>query len=327
VKKLLLAFIAALALPLFARAQVAQLTAPDCDFGFTYSVVGGVISPQPAPLGGTRIPASQEVSSVAGYDNRFKACTSWNMTYQVDGPATVSIEFDSAPTAAGIPGTWTVWPAASVATGAALPLTNAVQASATMYSYKSWVSVILNSATGSGTVTGHVYGWKPGPGQDSASATTQVAGALTGADAAANTSFNGLSSSSGTFPGLTGLLQFNGSTWDRYFYCPNTATFSAASTVTQVVAISGTTKIRVCSATLFPSTSTAGTADIVYGTGASCGTGTTTLTGAITLPAAAVVSIPLSIPSTGPLITPAGQALCVRTVTSTVNGFLTWTQY
>jgi len=123
------------------------------------------------------------------------------------------------------------------------------------------------------------------------------------------------------------LTEFNGVSWDRYFYCPNTATFSVVSTVTQVVALSGTTKIRVCSTTFFPSTATAGSVDLVYGTGASCGTGTTTLTGAATLPAAAVVSIPLSIPSTGPLITPAGQALCVRTVTSTVAGFLTWVQY
>jgi hypothetical protein len=124
-----------------------------------------------------------------------------------------------------------------------------------------------------------------------------------------------------------GTFAFNGATWDRYFYCPNTATFSVVSTVTQVVALSGTTKIRVCSTTFFPSTATAGSVDLVYGTGSSCATGITTLTGAATLPAAAVVSIPLSISSTGPLITPAGQALCVRTVTSTVAGFLTWVQY
>jgi len=325
--KRMLLLLAALLIPSLAFAQKGlSIPTPDCEFGFTYAVVGGVITAQPF-IGGTRVPPTQSGAVFAGYDNRSTACTSWNLVYQVDGPAAVSLELDFAPTSANTPGTWTIWPAAQIATGGTLPLTNATQASITAYSYRSWVSVILNSATGTGQVSGRVFGWRPGSGQDSASATVQVSSTLTGADAVANTGFNGLTSSAGTSPGLTGLLEFNGSTWDRYFYCPNTATFSVVSTVTQIVPISGTTKIRVCSATFFPSTSTAGSIDLVYGTGASCGTGTTTLTGAVTLPAAAVVSIPLSIPSTGPLITPAGQALCVRTVTSTVNGFLTWAQY
>ena len=124
-----------------------------------------------------------------------------------------------------------------------------------------------------------------------------------------------------------GTSLFNGASYDRNFYCPNTSTFSVASTTTQVVALSGSTKIRVCSVSLNPSTTTAGSVDLVYGTGSNCATGITTLTGAFTLPASAVVNIPVPLTSNGPLITPAAQALCVRTATATVNGFITWAQY
>jgi hypothetical protein len=91
--------------------------------------------------------------------------------------------------------------------------------------------------------------------------------------------------------------------------------------------LSGTTKIRICSFSINPSTVTAGSTDIVYGTGANCGTGTTTLTGPYTLPAAAVAPISNNLGNTGALITPTGQAVCIRTVTSTANGFITWSQY
>lgn len=125
------------------------------------------------------------------------------------------------------------------------------------------------------------------------------------------------------FPSL-----FNGSTWDPQFYCPNSTTFSVASTTTQVIALSGSTKIRICSFDINPSTITAGSTDIVAGTGTNCGTGTATLTGAYTLPAAAVVDItPSTLSPSSPLTAPAGAAVCVRAVTSTVNGFIVWAQF
>jgi hypothetical protein len=127
---------------------------------------------------------------------------------------------------------------------------------------------------------------------------------------------------------IFGLYLFNGATWDRAITCSNTSTFSVASTVTQVIAASGTTKIRICSFDINPATTTAGSADLVYGTGTNCGTGTTTLTGAYTLPAVAVVDItPSTLSATSPLTTPASQAVCVRAVTSTVNGFIVWEQH
>src|SRR6267154_6282448 len=118
---------------------------------------------------------------------------------------------------------------------------------------------------------------------------------------------------------------FNGTFWDRSITCPNTSTFSVTSTITQVIPLIALAKIRICSFDINPSTVTAGSTDIVYGTGANCGTGTTTLTGAYTLPAAAVVDItPSTLGATSPLTTPQSQAVCVRAVTSTVNGFIVW---
>lgn len=120
---------------------------------------------------------------------------------------------------------------------------------------------------------------------------------------------------------------FNGATWDRQISCPNTTPFSVASTITQIVAISASTKVRVCGVVFFPTTSTAGSVDLVYGTGSNCASGTTTLSGAVTLPASAVTSVSVPIASNGPLTTPAAQALCVRTVTSTVAGYVSWEQH
>ena len=152
-----------------------------------------------------------------------------------------------------------------------------------------------------------------------------IAGAVTGTDG----NLNGASSQlfcnqlSSTCPLQIMPLLFNGTSWDRQFYCPNTVTFSVASTVTQVVAAQAA-KIRICSFSLQPSTVTAGSVDIVTGTGSNCATGTATLSGAFTLPASAVVDISPAISSMGPLTTGNAVAVCIRTVTSTVNGFLTW---
>lgn len=136
-----------------------------------------------------------------------------------------------------------------------------------------------------------------------------------------------------TLPGFQGILSsgnfiFNGSSWDRLIVCTHTSTFSVASTTSQVIALSSGQSIRICSFDINPATITAGSTDIVYGTGVNCVTGLTTLTGAYTLPAAAVVDItPSTLSALSPLTVPASQAVCIRAVTSTVNGFIVWEQH
>ena len=104
-------------------------------------------------------------SRSASFDNRNLACTSWHLTYYSTGFSAVSIQFDFANDSAGAPGSWSVWPV--LASGTTLPLTATTSDEATGYRYKPWVSVNLNSVTGSGTVRGILIGQKPGSQQDS----------------------------------------------------------------------------------------------------------------------------------------------------------------
>lgn len=365
-RKLLLVLsvlLGALALPLPSRAQILkQQFAPDCEFAFDFTAAGR----QPAAI--------SNALGVAGFDNRQTACTTWHMEYYVEGFSAVSVEIDEAPSAAGIPGAWVTWP--NVASGA-LPLTATTSGVITAYKYFPFVSVNLNSVTGTGAVHGRAIGYRPfttgdvnaSPGSSTPNPLNVVGNLANGAAVAgnpvlvsgsdgvnirtlktdtggyldmalnsaasggvdgvsnANINYWGGASGSGA-PAAIVPLYFNGTSWDRGITCPNTSTFSVASTVTQVIPLSGSARVRVCSFTINPSTVTAGSTDIVYGTGANCGTGTTTLTGAYTLPASAVVDIaPPALGALSPLTTPTGQAVCVRAVTSTVNGFIVWEQH
>lgn len=117
----------------------------------------------------------------------------------------------------------------------------------------------------------------------------------------------------------------NGSSWDRAFTCTSSAVVNVtAAATTQIVALSGSTQVRVCSIAI--SMSAAGTAKFVYGTGANCVTGTTDLTAAFTL--ATGTPLQISAPSGGSLFRgAAANALCVTAVTGNVVGFITYAQF
>ena len=98
----------------------------------------------------------------------------------------------------------------------------------------------------------------------------------------------------------------------------------SSATTTQLVALSGTTKIYVTGLTVVAG----GTGNItfVYGTGTNCGTGTTSLSGAIPLIANAGLSIGGGLGAV--LMVPAGQALCVTTSAAVqMSGFVTYAQF
>lgn len=104
-------------------------------------------------------------------------------------------------------------------------------------------------------------------------------------------------------------------------------------TTTQLVALSGTTKVYVCGFSLSISqvATTANTIKFVYGTGASCGTGTTDLTGAFGaggITAAAPIVVSMGSEGTD-FATPVGQALCATTTigaTAFFTGVITYVQ-
>lgn len=131
-----------------ARAQ-SSTRSPDCIIKFSFTVAQ-------API---RVPSS-------GYPNKVPSvqdlpCTTWALNYQA--PTTVSaisIELDSAADTAGAPGAWAAFSGTTVVT-AANPLLTASLPAAFLARQGSpaWVSVYLNSATGTGTITGAAYGW------------------------------------------------------------------------------------------------------------------------------------------------------------------------
>lgn len=120
-------------------------------------------------------------------------------------------------------------------------------------------------------------------------------------------------------------MLFNGTTFDRAFTCPNSAVVNVtAAATTQIVALSASTQIRVCSIAI--SMSAAGTAKFLYGTGANCATGPVDLTAAMTL--ATGTPLELSASAGGSLLrTASSNALCVAAVTGNVVGFITYAQY
>lgn len=153
---------------------------------------------------------------------------------------------------------------------------------------------------------------------------------VTGADAVANTSISSLilanevSTSTSNRPLSTVTYSFNGSTWDRNFTCPNSAVVNVtAGNTTEIVALTASQVIRVCSIAL--TISATGTSTIVYGTGTNCGTGTTSLTGAMAL----TTATPFTISSgNGSLLrTASANALCVTAATGNVTGFVTYAKY
>lgn len=98
----------------------------------------------------------------------------------------------------------------------------------------------------------------------------------------------------------------------------------STATTTQLVALSGTTLIYVTSYDVIAG----GTGNItfVYGTGASCGTGTTSLTGAYPLTAQAGIAKGSGIGTI--LRVPAGNALCVTTSAAVqMSGSVSYQQF
>lgn len=98
----------------------------------------------------------------------------------------------------------------------------------------------------------------------------------------------------------------------------------STATTTQHVALSGSTQTYVTSLFIV----SAGTTNVtlVYGTGTNCGTGTTSLTGAIPLVANAGLSIGSGLG--GVIVVPAGQALCITNSAGVqISGMLSYSQY
>lgn len=275
-----------------AKAQNPSVIQPNCVIGFSFTAAG-------------RSTTFQNISP-AGVPT--KGCTSWTLIYSSTGFASLSIEIDSAPDAGASPGvspgSWTVWPAGQVAAGQVLPSTSTTSAGITAFGFFPWVSVNLNSVTGTGTVSGFLYGWQTQGSQESNTGATQVQGVT----------------SVGSVPTSGNPIQtaLNAPTkpWD----CALTG---LAASLTQCQAAPATGRLYITDITVDTTTATAGTYLIEFGTGVNCATGTTKLYPSANGPAgwtAPVLGAPQKINFTVPLQPAALNAVCViGTVTNTVN--------
>lgn len=106
-------------------------------------------------------------------------------------------------------------------------------------------------------------------------------------------------------------------------------TFSGITAQTTEIALSGTTRIYICSYMLNITGSTSAVASLVYGTGANCGTGTGGLSGVFGPPQSATAAATFGLASWLPIMqTLAGQAVCVQPggTTPSVSGFIQYVQ-
>jgi hypothetical protein len=123
---------------------------------------------------------------------------------------------------------------------------------------------------------------------------------------------------------------YNGSTLDMQWYCNKVAKLSAlAAATTQIVALSGTTKIYVCSAVISNNNATPTTLKFVEGTGSNCGTGTADLSALMNIGATSTSPISLQYGASGALSTAtAGDALCLTSsAASSLEITITYQQF
>lgn len=173
----------------------------------------------------------------------------------------------------------------------------------------------------------------PTTGTGSAQGDTLIAflNTFAAADAIANSNIGFVPSSTGSsFAPVVVPYVFNGSTWDRPFYCNKTTAITAlGAATTQMVAASGSTKIRVCSAVLSQTGTTATNVKFVEGTGSNCGTGQTNVTGTVAAFGTSVGTIALGLSPTGAITTnTGGDALCATgSAAGAVDITISYAQY
>lgn len=157
--------------------------------------------------------------------------------------------------------------------------------------------------------------------QTAANGAMLVGSSYTAADGSANTvgSPDGAALAMGAYP-----FRWNGATWDREYYCSSSAAVSVtAGNTTEIVALSGSTIIRVCGFSISASANSS-TAKWVRGTGTNCGTGTADITAAYAMSGSQPFS---SYGNPEVFRAAAGNALCLTAVTGNITGVVSYARY
>lgn len=163
VRSLVLFMMVGMALSATAFGQaIATRPAPQCrqDFDFTAAADQKTYDNRPVVAPGT-------------FDKG--GCDTWTVEYFVSGFSAASLSVKAANDLAGAPSTLSAWATAggTMITGS-FPSTATDRAAVTFKDYFPWVQVTLNSKTGTGHVTGVLYGWVTNPNQVSATITGDV---------------------------------------------------------------------------------------------------------------------------------------------------------
>jgi hypothetical protein len=249
--------------------------------------------------------------TTANLDNRYVGCVSWTLQYTSTGFSGLTLTFQSAQGAV-TPGTFGNY-AGTTVTGAN-PMTSTtgeVSTFANMTVNIPWVNVKLSGLSGSGNVTGVLYGYKSGggggggggggascpgvspcvvigptaSGSPQANAPVQVAGndgtdvRNIATDTSGNTQVTGAAAvgSAATAPVTTGFRNDSGNVLAAYGF-PDQADISL-SAATDAVIVAGVASTLTYVSHVSIAANSATTVTIQQGTGTNCGTNTVVLAG------------------------------------------------
>lgn len=272
----------------------------------------------------TAVNQTSPTSPNSGLDNRTTGCTVWNMAINVTGFSSVTVALQSAPDNNGVAGTWVAYAGSTIISPTphnANPIVTGTQDFVWLVGYNPWVRVIVTSVTGSGSINGGAFGWNNPNASSSSTASSNVtivgplgqavmaasipvviasnqSAVTVGGAAAAGATPSGNPFAQAQIDGSGNLIIPENCTKKAIFNNPSSGT-------TQLVAVSGSTTIRVCSFSFSGDTIT--TVKLVTGTGASC-TSSADETGTYSGAGSGLFGIFLEPPQ--PIITTAAKTLC-----------------
>ena len=289
--------------PPLCNAQAQTIPAPNCSFAFNLAVSGGT----------STVYANNPGSTSSGVQ-----CAYWTVTYVNNGFSAVTVAFQGAPDSAGAPGSWgnyqSTAASGALATGSN-PGTSTTTGYAILTGYAPWVRVLL-TATGSGTVKGFVTGWYNDPsgsgggGGGGCTAPCVVIGPdATGASPTEPAVFTASQDGAGKVLPLQN--------------CSLHATFDTSSSGnTSLIALSGSTVIRVCH--ISATAASAVDFKLTTGTGATCGTGTADLTGLYQQ----ILAVAFDWGAQAAILAPAGNRVCLNLSAGVrTTGTVTYSQF
>jgi hypothetical protein len=295
-KKLAL-LIAVATLPLFCQQTKVQ---PDCTLGAVFTTTGN-----------SSVFDNRAVQSV----NSGPPCTLWALTWYAQSAVTsLTINIEGAPDVAGVAGSF-----ASLAAGSTFP--NGKLTFETSTQYSPWMRITVSAAGGAGLIYAVLNGWR----EDQAS----IGGGSSGSGCPGTTATPCVvigPTAQGSAP-TKAPVQIaevdNAGNIITPTFC-NTQIPINLSSVTgenQVIALSGSTVIRLCN--LAVGMSAASTVAITAGTGSNCGTSTVTLWGPYPSNTTGFAE-----DWSGVLMAPAGDAICLNFGgTVTAGGGISYAQY